>query len=82
MLEVRLVYEEIGEKLCLIVAPFISYSLDRGKEENSPGEQLAVATFCVFMIEEVVDSIFLVVMAEHGVNALRVKPAFNLRTHL
>ena len=34
------------------------------------------------MIEEVVDSLLLIVMAKHGVNALRVKPAFNLRTAL
>ena len=32
------------------------------------------------MIEEVVDSLLLIVMAKNGVNALRVKPAFNLRT--
>ena len=34
------------------------------------------------MIEEVVDSLLLIVMAKNGVNALRVKPAFNLRTAL
>ena len=32
MLEVRLVYEEVGEKLCILVAPFLAYMLDRGKE--------------------------------------------------
>ena len=82
MLEVRLVYEEVGEKLCLLVAPFIAYSLDRGKEERATIEQLAFATFCVFAMEEVVDSLLLIVMAKNGVNALRVKPAFNLRTAL
>ena len=81
-LEVRLVYEEVGEKLCLLVAPFLVYSLDRGKEETAAAGQLALATFCVFMIEEVVDSLLLIVMAKNGVNALRVKPAFNLRTAL
>ena len=34
------------------------------------------------MIEEVVDSLLLIVMAKNGVNALRVTPAFNLRTSL
>ena len=34
------------------------------------------------MIEEVVDSLLLIVMAKNGVNALRVKPAFSLRTAL
>ena len=34
------------------------------------------------MIEEVVDFMLLIVMAKHGVNALRVKPAFNLRMAL
>ena len=34
------------------------------------------------MMEEVVDWLLLIVMAKHGVNALRVKPAFNLRTAL
>ena len=82
MLEVRLVYEEVGEKLCLLVAPFIVYSLDRGKEGRASGEQLALATFCIFSIEEVVDSLLLIVMAKNGVNALRVKPVFNLRTAL
>ena len=75
-------YEEIGEKLCLLVAPLIAYSLDRGKEDRASVEQLAFATFCVFMIEEVVDMVLLIVMAKHGVNALHVKPAFNLRTAL
>ena len=82
MLEVRLVYEEIGEKLCLLVSPFIAYSLDRDKEGTATGEELAVLTFCVFMMEEVVDALLLIVMAKHGVDALRVKPAFNLRTAL
>ena len=44
--------------------------------------ELAFATLCVFAIEEVVDSLLLIVMAKHGVNALRVKPAFNLRSAL
>ena len=30
MLEVRLVYEEVGEKLCILVAPLVAYYLDRG----------------------------------------------------
>ena len=81
-LEVRLVYEEVGEKLCLLVAPLIAYSLDRGKEGASTVGELAFATLCVFAIEEVVDSLLLIVMAKHGVNALRVKPAFNLRSAL
>ena len=76
MLEVRLVYEEVGEKLCLLAAPFIVYRLDRDKEETATGGELAFATFCVFMIEEAVDSLLLIVMAKHGVNALRVKPTF------
>ena len=44
-LEVRLVYEEVGEKLCLLVAPFLAYSLDRDKEETETAsvEQLAFA---------------------------------------
>ena len=33
-------------------------------------------------MEEAVDLLLLIVMAKHGVNALRVKPAFNLRTAL
>ena len=37
---------------------------------------------CIFSMEEVVDSLLLIVMAKHGVNALRVKPAFSLRTSL
>ena len=82
VLEVRLVYEEVGEKLCLLVAPFIAYSLDRDKDGRASGEQLALATLCVFVIEEVVDSVLLIVMAKNGVNALRVKPAFNVRTAL
>ena len=82
MLEVRLVYEEIGEKVCLLVAPFIAHSLDRGKEGRASAEQLAFATFYVFAMEEVVDALLLIVMAKCGVNALRVKPAFNLRTAL
>ena len=45
-------------------------------------EQLVVATVCVFTIEEVVDSLLLIVMAKHGVNALRVKPTFSLRNAL
>ena len=81
-LEVRLVYEEVGEKLCLLVAPFVVYSLDRDKEGTASAEQLAFATFCVFMIEEVVDTLLLIVMAKHGVNALRVKPTFSLRSAL
>ena len=32
------------------------------------------------MMEEVVDWLLLIVMAKHGVNALRVKPAFDLRS--
>ena len=82
MLEVRLVYEEVGEKLCLLVAPMIAYSLGLGKEETATAEQLAFATLCVFAMEEVVDLLLLIVMAKHGVNALRVKPAFDLRTAL
>ena len=66
----------------MLVAPFIVYSLDRDKEGTASGEQLAFATFCVFVIEEVIDSLLLIVMAKNGVNALRVKPAFNLRTAL
>ena len=45
-------------------------------------EQLVAATSCVFAIEEFVDSVLLIVMAKNGVNALRVKPAFNLRIAL
>ena len=63
-------------------APGAAYSLDRGKEEASSVEQLVAATSCVFAIEEFVDSVLLIVMAKNGVNALRVKPAFNLRTAL
>ena len=66
----------------LLVAPFVTYSLDRDKEGTASSEQLALATVCVFMIEEVVDSLLLIVMAKHGVNALRVKPVFNLRMAL
>ena len=82
MLEVRLVYEEVGEKLSLLVAPFLAYSLDRGKEEASSVEQLVAATSCVFAIEEFVDSVLLIVMAKNGVNALRVQPSFSLRAAL
>ena len=82
MLEVRLVYEEVGEKLTILVAPFLAYMLDRGKEGRASVAQLSLATFCVYAMEELVDSLLLIVMAKHGVNALRVKPAFNLRTAL
>ena len=82
MLEVRLVYEEVGEKLCLAVAPFVAYSLDRGKKETASAEQLAIATVCVFFMEEAVDLLLLIVMAKHGVNALRIRPVFNLRVAL
>ena len=81
MLEVRLVYEEVGEKLCLLVAPFLVYSLDRDKEEAASVEQLAFATFLRFY-DEVVDLLLLIVMAKNGANALQVKPAFNLRSGL
>ena len=82
MLEVRLVYEEVGEKLCILVAPFLAYYLDRGKEDRARGGQLVVATLCIFGMEELVDSLLLIVMVKHGVNALRVKPAFSLRVAL
>ena len=82
MLEVRLVYEEVGEKLSILVAPLIAYSLDSGNKGTPSAEQLTFATFCMFAMEELVDSLLLIVMAKHGVNALRVKPAFNLRTAL
>ena len=82
MLEVRLVYEEVGEKLCILVAPILAYMLDRGKEGRAPIGQLFLATFCIFAMEELVDSLLLIVMARHGVNALHVKPTFNLRMAL
>ena len=50
-LEVQLVYEEVGEKLCLLVAPFIAHVLNRDKEGTGTGEQLAVATLCVFAMK-------------------------------
>ena len=43
---------------------------------------MTLATLLIFAIEEVVDSALLIVMAKHGVNAVRVKPAFNLRSAL
>ena len=58
-LEVRLVYEEVGEKLCILVAPLVAYYLDRGREAAAPVEQLIVATVCVFATEELVDSALL-----------------------
>ena len=39
-------------------------------------------TLCVFAMEELVDSLLLIVMVKHEVNALRVKPAFSLRVAL
>ena len=75
-------YEEIGEKLCLLVAPLLAFSLDRDKEGTASAGDLAFATFCIFALEEVVDLLLLIVMAKHGVNALRIRPVFNLRVAL
>ena len=66
----------------LLVAPLLAFSLDRDKEGTASAGDLAFATFCIFALEEVVDLLLLIVMAKHGVNALRVKPTFNLRTAL
>ena len=41
-----------------------------------------VATLLIFAMEEMVDSLLLIVMVKHGVNALRIKPAFSLRVAL
>ena len=41
-LEVRLVYEEVGEKLCILAAPFVAYFLDRNKETSVPAGQLVL----------------------------------------
>ena len=82
MLEIRLVYEEVGEKLCILVSPLLAYYLDRGKEDRARGGQLVVASLCIFGMEELVDSLLLILMVKHGVNALRVKPAFSLRVAL
>ena len=75
-------YEEIGEKLAILVSPFLAYYLDRGKETRVQAGRLAVVTLCVFAMEELVDSLLLIVMVKHEVNALRVKPAFSLRAAL
>ena len=62
--------------------PFLAYYLDRGKDTRVRGGRLAVVTLCVFAMEELVDSLLLIVMVKHEVNALRVKPAFSLRAAL
>ena len=70
VLEIRIVYEEIGEKIAIFVAPFVVTRLDPGRSAM----RLAGFAALLFAIEEVVDVVLVIVMARYEVNALRVKP--------
>ena len=59
ILETRLVYEQIGEKYCIFVAPFMAYMLskDLEKEDRPSVEQLRDVTAITFAMEEFVDTV-------------------------
>ena len=68
--EVRLVYEEIGEKMCIVTAPFIALMMDRNRDVP----QLVRLTVYVLAVEEIADVLLIIMCAQHEVNVLRVKP--------
>ena len=81
IIETRMVYEQIGEKYCLLVAPFMAYMLskDLEKEDRPSMEQLGEVTGITFAMEEFVDAMLAIAMARLEVNALRVTPRLNAR---
>ena len=79
LFEVRLVYEEIGEKAVILTAPATGYYLDRRKEEHASTTQLFHVTAIVFVAETLVDMLLYILMARQEVNALRVTPRFDLQ---
>ena len=63
--ETRIVYEQIGEKFCILVAPFMAYMLskDLEKEDRPSVEQLGEVTGITFAMEEFVDAMLAIAMA-------------------
>ena len=87
-LELRLVYEAIGEKMCIMTGPFIAIALAptmQGDDDDAhfmtPSELAEVGTWYLAM-EEVVDALVLVMMARFNIYALRVRPTLSARVTL
>ena len=86
LLELRIVYEAVGEKMCIMVGPFIAHTLapalqnddDDEYERNTPSELAEIAGIFLLM-EEVVDALGLVIMARFRIYALRVRPQLSMR---
>lgn len=86
-LEVRIVYEAVGEKICIMIGPFFAYALSQAVRSDDGGDdddtatpsELAEIAGVYLAMEEVVDMLGLVVMASRSIYALRVRPQLSLR---
>ena len=87
LLEVRVVNEAIGEKVCIMMGPFLAHALGpalrRGLDDDhiqtTPGE-LAEIGGTYLLMEEVVDALVIVLLARHSIYALRVRPQMSVRS--
>ena len=81
LFEYRLLYEQIGEKYCILAAPFMAYMLskDLEKEDRPSVEQPRDVTGITFAMEEFVDVVLNIAMARVGVNTLRVTPQLKMK---
>ena len=80
VLEVRIVYEQIAEKISIIAAPFVAYNL--GDHSWAVAGRMAYVAAIIFAMEEVIDTAMNIEMARHGVNSLRVRPRLSARLML
>ena len=88
-LEMRLVGEAIGEKLCIMTGPLTAFALNQAMRRHidddeeqaapTPGELAEIAAIYLAM-EEVVDMLTLVLMVTCSIYALRVRPQMSVRT--
>ena len=90
LLEVRVVNEAIGEKMCIMMGPFIAHALGpalrRGLDDDdhvqtTPGE-LAEIGGTYLLMEEMVDALVIVLLARYSIYALRVRPQLSMRSAL
>ena len=90
LLEVRVVNEAIGEKMCIMMGPFLAHALgpalrrgcdDDDHVQTTPGE-LAEIGGTYLLMEEMVDALVIVLLARYSINALRVRPRLSVRSSL
>mgnify|MGYP006903299709 CR=1 FL=1 len=86
-LELRLVGEAIGEKMCIMTGPITAYALNQAMRHHAGDDDMTTATpaelaenMGIYLaMEEMVDMLTLVMMAKYGIYALRVHPKLSVR---